>query len=139
MSTLRELLLEVRSQHGQLTPASVVESARPDDAPLHDRFEWDDAVAGEKFRLVQAHELIQSVRIRYVSGDRSKTIRGLVAVARPDSPQPVYEPAEEALQDPLRKKLILQQMERDWRSLRARYEDVAEFAELVLRDMGDAA
>lgn len=44
---------------GILTPAAVVQSAAADDSPLHDKFEWDDTVAGREYRLWQARELIQ--------------------------------------------------------------------------------
>lgn len=44
-----------------LTPASLVDESRPDDAPLHREFEWDDSVAAEKYREVQASEVIRHI------------------------------------------------------------------------------
>ena len=35
---------------GVLTPSAVVESARDEGSPLHDKFEWDDGVAAEAWR-----------------------------------------------------------------------------------------
>jgi hypothetical protein len=49
-----------------------------------------------------------------------------------------YEPAEEAAADEFASKLLLQSMEREWRSLKARYEKFDEFRRLILRDLGAA-
>lgn len=46
---------------GGLTPERLVEASRPKDAPVHDEFEWDDAIAGERYRNVQAAELIRHI------------------------------------------------------------------------------
>lgn len=43
---------------GILKPELVVEAAMPEDSILHDRFEWDDGVAGHQHRLWQARQLI---------------------------------------------------------------------------------
>lgn len=131
MSSLRDHLLAIRAEHGELDPAAVVGAATPEDHALHDRFEWDDSIAGHRYRLGQAHDLIQSVRIEYRSGERVSSVRGLLAIPRANSPQPVYEPTEEVMGDDFKRGLVLQQMEREWRLLQSRYGDLAEFAELV--------
>ena len=49
--------------NNELKPPDVVNAARPKNAPLHSCFEWDNKVAAEKYRLVEARILIRSVRI----------------------------------------------------------------------------
>lgn len=137
--SLRDQLLQVRAQSGYLTPQVVVDAARPKNHPLHDRFEWNNSVAGEAWRRHQAHELIRSVRIEYTKGEQPKDVRAFVALPREDSLQPTYEPTEAAMADPVQKQLILQQMEREWRTFKARYEDLVEFAEMIISDLGGAA
>lgn len=61
--TAGEELARISAQHGSLIPATVVDESRPDDAPLHPVFEWDDAVAAELHRQHQADTLIQSVQV----------------------------------------------------------------------------
>lgn len=64
----RELLIEELrklKKEGKLHAEAVVEAARPDDSPLHDYFEWNDDAAAAKFRIVQARELIRTVRVFY--------------------------------------------------------------------------
>lgn len=46
---------------GRLTAQELVDESRPADAPLHNSFEWDDAVAAEEFRKDQARHIISSV------------------------------------------------------------------------------
>jgi hypothetical protein len=48
---------------GRLTPDAVVADANTASGPYHDHFEWDDSIAGHKYRLDQARELIRSVKL----------------------------------------------------------------------------
>lgn len=129
--SLRDQLLAIRAEQGVLTPQIVLEAARPDDHPLHDRFEWDDKIAGEQYRREQAHRLIQSVRVSYISKDNEpRTTRAFVAVPS-DIPQPVYEPAEDIANNPVLHQIVVAQLEREWRQLRQRYGHLSEFLTLV--------
>lgn len=56
-------LQEIERANGALTPQAVVDAARCRSHPLHSCFEWDDKIAGEKYRLEQARALIRSVRV----------------------------------------------------------------------------
>lgn len=54
----------IRAEEGRIAPSVVVDAARDEDNPLHPAFEWDDAVAGDEYRLIQARQLIRSLVIR---------------------------------------------------------------------------
>ena len=43
-----------------ITPQNVVDLARNEDSVIHNDFEWDDSIAGEKFRCIQAKDMIRS-------------------------------------------------------------------------------
>jgi hypothetical protein len=58
----------IEQRHGELTPAIVVEEARDVSHPWHTEFEWNDGVAGERYRLNQARRLIAQVRITVIQG-----------------------------------------------------------------------
>lgn len=49
--------------NGSLTPDLVVKDAEDSSSPLHELFEWDDGVAGHKYRIEQARHVITSVRV----------------------------------------------------------------------------
>lgn len=61
--TVGEELERLNDAHGELTAALVVEAARPEDAPLHPAFEWDDHNAAELYRQHQARGMIRSIQI----------------------------------------------------------------------------
>ena len=139
MSGLRDELLAVRASHGKLTPQLVVDTARDPAHPLHSRFEWDDAVAGEAWRRQRAHDLIRKAKVVYREAsdtESEKSVRAFVAIRAEDGH--VFDPVEEVAEDPFRRKLALADMEREWKTLFRRYEEFGEFLEMVRRDV-DAA
>ena len=62
---LVETLDSLMESDGIIRPARVVDHARPTNSPLHDYFTWEDSVAAERFRLLEATRLIQ-VRVTYM-------------------------------------------------------------------------
>ncbi len=48
----------------RLTTGNLVEASRPKTAPLHNEFEWNNKIAAEKYREVQAGYIIRSVAIK---------------------------------------------------------------------------
>lgn len=137
MSDLRTQLIEVRTTYGSLTPTHVVDAARPIDHPLHGRFEWDDTIAGEKYRLGQAGELIRSVQIvfRRRDGERAR-VREFHPVDRPAGIE--YEPIAEVAGDPVARAVLLADMRRDWATFQRRYEHLEEFIDLLAAAAGQA-
>ena len=60
---------------GLIKPERVVEAARPKTSPIHDQFEWNNTEAAEKYRLLQASELIRvSVEIIDCGGNRDPVV-----------------------------------------------------------------
>ena len=64
-------LRAIEDATGRLTPEIVVNVAHDPEHPLHDRFEWDDSIAGPKYRESQARRLIKSVMIEV----KTETVR----------------------------------------------------------------
>lgn len=131
--SLRDTLQAIYDERGELTPSLVVDTARPDDHPLHDRFEWNDAIAGEAHRREQARRLIRSVRIvDNHDPKKPRHIRAFVSVARGNDTQPSYEPTEDAISNELAWRLVMQQMERDIAALKRKYGHMKEFRAAIL-------
>jgi hypothetical protein len=136
LASLRDELTGIYQQRGVLTPEVVVDEARPPTAPLHDRFEWDDSTAAEAYRRDQAHQLIQSVKLPIVyrpSDGKPVKVRAFQAV-RTDQGN-VYKPTEEVIQDPFLTKLVLQNMQREWLAMKARYDGFGEFYSMIRQDL----
>ena len=128
MSTVAHLNA-IRDEHGALTPQLVVDVARDPEHPLHSRFEWDDTIAAEKWRLEQAGQLLR-VTMR-VDLRRPTDLRAFTAVRGENAPTSEYIPTTEALANPFTRELVLRQMKRDWQTFKRRYDHMAEFATFI--------
>lgn len=51
-------------ERGELSAQNLVEVSRPEDAPLHSEFEWDNDVAAEMWRTKQAQTLIAHIALK---------------------------------------------------------------------------
>jgi len=60
--TVLESLL-AKSADGKLHARDVVDTARDEDSPLHDFFDWNDSTAAESYRIWQARVMICRIRI----------------------------------------------------------------------------
>ena len=52
------------SEQNALTAQRLVDESRPEDAPLHAAFEWNDTIAAEEWRKHTARHIINSLVIR---------------------------------------------------------------------------
>lgn len=68
---IAERLQKIASLNGgRLTPDAVLQDAKSTKSPLHDEFDWDDSTAAHQWRLMQARELVRSVRIEFQTDTR---------------------------------------------------------------------
>lgn len=78
------LLKDLEEEHGALTPDLVVNAAADDESPLHEYFEWDDSLAGIRYRKIQARMLISAVKIE-IMGQRTNAYTSVVASLEDDN------------------------------------------------------
>jgi hypothetical protein len=83
-----EFLWNFKEENGNvITPAQVIEAAKPKKSPIHDFFEWDNEVAGEKYREWQARYLLGRIEVVItVDGDEQdiKAFHNIVTVVPED-------------------------------------------------------
>lgn len=127
---LRDELLRIRDEYGELTAEAIVASATSQNSPIHGEFIWDDTEAAHQYRLVQARRLVKFVREPYVrpTGEQGR-VRYFHAVQ--DDNRTVYSPLSEVIEDPVATAIMLKQAEREWRTMWARYQHLDEFISLV--------
>lgn len=79
---LKELERIAAKSHGVLQPLAVIEYARNENTALHKHFDWDDSVAGAKWRLEQARHLIRVTvtMIQPSAGGQEQSIRAYVSL-----------------------------------------------------------
>lgn len=136
MANLRDSLQSIYDERGKLTPPLVVAEWRDPNHPDHHRLEWDDSVASERYREIQAQKLIQSVTITYRKAEKKQPERSVRYWQSVRGEQGhVYKPTEEVVQNEVESQIVLKDMEREWKNLKARYGHFAEFREMVRRDL----
>jgi len=119
----RTELLRLAARDGHVSPQSVLEEARPPSSPLHRHFTWDDTVAAEKCRLIEASQLIRRYSIEIETGpEKTVRTRALVNVAPAE-----YVPVEQAMADPNMRNVVLQSAIKELAALRRKYEHLCDF------------
>lgn len=115
--------------NGRLESRTVVEEARPEDAPLHPAFEWDDAKAAEMWRVEQAGYLIRHIEVVHEKENGEATpIRAFVSVKRDEDRS--YTSVEHALSDEELRQQVISQAWAELEAWRKRHAELIEFAKV---------
>ena len=112
---------------GRLTPQNLVEDSRPDDAPLHNCFEWDDSIAAEKWRTTQAAYIIRSVEVTI---EKAKEPTRAFVVTVTDSHKRKYQSIGYVLQDTSSRDYMLNQAKRELLAFKRKYQTLSELADV---------
>lgn len=112
---------------GELTPKRVVDAARSEESPIHGMFEWDDAIAGEKYRETQAYKGLRSIQI-VVKGSAEPT-RAYFPIAINDE-EPTYRSVEVILRDANGREALLASAMAELTSFKRKYAQLDELADV---------
>lgn len=112
-----------------LTKKSLVDASRPEDAPLHKAFEWNDSIAGEKYREIQAGKMITNLKV-VTKVDETKKTRGFVSLEYGVGKPGVFESTEKVLSVTEKKDRLLTLAIRDLQAFRRKYISLSELSEL---------
>lgn len=135
-SVIERELRTIWDERGSLTPAMVVEAARPDDHPLHGQFEWDDAIAGAAYRCAQAAQLIRSVKIVVTTENGSVEDHRVRAwlpakyAGGDDAETGSYVPTM-AVESAESRSFMLRQMRREAAAFQRRYQHLSEYWQVL--------
>lgn len=129
-----EELARIEAKHGGLKPSQVVDESRPEEAVLHPVFEWNDEIAAEKYRNVQAGQIIRSVRVVSESpdGQKEKTPAyvSVVRVVDEDKSHREYVSTSRAMGNEEWKRGVLAEALDQLRAFARRYKQLGELAGL---------
>jgi hypothetical protein len=95
-------LERIRTSHGgNLAPSAVVEESRPEEAPLHRCFEWDETKAAQRWNEHQARQVIGSIVEVHITEGPPETIKSTIAFVRmePDEGGQGYQRTAEVVAD----------------------------------------
>lgn len=129
-------------ENGGLTPKAVVEASRPVGSLLHDDFEWDNDIAAEAYREVQAAAMIRCVTIiktttqeeEYVAGtedaDMQKKEPMKAFVVTPGRKHE-YVRIDTAMKNEVYKNYLLEQARSDLRAFTRKYNMLTELDAVI--------
>lgn len=110
------------------TPENIVEYAKDEGSELHKCFEWDDTIAGHKYRCIQAQQVVRSLvivreetqektplRLFYNTGDRTGE----------------YKPVKLVMQNQDEYQSLLQKAMNELRAFKQKYGFLTELEEIM--------
>lgn len=110
---------EELEKEGRLNAQELVNVSRDTNAPLHDLFEWDDKVAAEKYRYVQAQEIIRSIVVRQV--DKPITTRAFSSISSKQ-----YVSTAKALSKKDTRRILLRNAMNELKAFKNKYQNLKE-------------
>lgn len=125
-------LERIEKENGEITNQAVVDAARDDGNILHGLFEWDNNIAGEKWRLTQARNIIAAL---VVVPDKEKDYdkRAFVNItSNPENPKnsPRYINYETAMMDAELRGILLDNAKQELIRFKSKYKKLTELAKV---------
>lgn len=81
--------LDKLSKTSEVTARSFLDVSRPEDSPTHGLFEWDDAIAAEKYRLHISGDVIRAIEVVHVQMEEGPAEVSVIE-AEEKAEEPVY-------------------------------------------------
>ena len=116
-------ICEKLERNGGLTAKRLVDESRPEDAPLHKEFEWNDATAAEAYREEQARYIIRSIVIQPEPA-KNEFARAFFQV----SEQKVFESLPVILSDTKKTNALLDMALRELKAFELKYSTLSQLA-----------
>ena len=118
-------------ERGELTAQNLVEVSRPEDAPLHEEFTWDNDVAAELWRKHQAQHIISHISLK------TETPTPVRAFFNIEVKSPNYESLNTIVKHEDKYDALLRTALRELEAFRRKYRMLAEL-EQVMKAIEDA-
>jgi hypothetical protein len=124
--------LEVIEQTSELTNVSVLEYAKDNkESELNKCFEWNDVIAGEKYRLVQASQILNNISV-VISDTQPEEVTKAFVNVRTSEDTKVFKNIVSVLENDEEYIQLKQKAERDFISYKEKYNKI-----LKLKDLKD--
>lgn len=108
-----------------LTAQNLLNASRPEDAPLHGEFEWDDTVAAEAYRETQAQYIIRMLCIA-PDEEHKEPVRAYFVTERAKE----YDSVNVILQDVNKRTALLDMALKELTAFKKKYSVLSELADV---------
>lgn len=122
--------LEKLELAGEITSDIVLDFARKNtDSEMHKCFEWDDSIAGEKYRKIQATNILSSIAIT-IKEEPKKTQKVYVTVKASSDNTRKFKNIKEVLKDDEEYKQLINRAKNEFISCKEKYETLLQKEDL---------
>lgn len=130
-NTVGAVVEHLEEENGQVTKEDFLEVSRPEDAPTHTLFEWDDSVAAEKYRLDQSRKIITALRVVYETKNEEEIKVSAFIQTSADGNKTHYENIEDALKDDGKREIVLNRIRGELDAFITRNQHIEELADIL--------
>ena len=116
-------ICEKLEKSGGLTAKRLVDESRPEDAPLHKEFEWNDATAAEAYREEQARYIIRSLIVQPET-TKNEVVRAFFPMAE----HKVFESLPVIMSDAKKTNTLLDMAMRELKAFELKYSTLSQLA-----------
>lgn len=110
-----------------LTAKNLVDASRPETAPLHSEFEWNNDIAAEKYREDQARYIIRHLVIIPDDG-QDEPVRAYITIRQGFEESKPYDHIYEIMQEPVKRNSLLDMAIHELNAFKKKYKTLTELA-----------
>ena len=122
---------DIEARDGIVTREAFLDASRPEDSPTHSMFEWDDAVAAEKWRLDESRKIIVALQVTYDEESKSGTKDVSAFINIKSERKAEYRNIIDALSDQESRALIIERINRELDQIIERNKHIEELADIL--------
>lgn len=120
-----ELFEQLSATEEGLTAETLLEANKPETAPLHNEYEWNDSKAAHEWRLHQSRHFINSIAIKVIAtNDEEAAVRAFHIVTESSK----YEPITAIIKEKSKREALLANALSELNSFKRKYETLSELA-----------
>ena len=117
-------MCERLAAEGRLDAKTLVEENRPEDAPLHGEFEWDNDAAADRWREHQARHIINCLTVKV---EEREPIRAFFSIERSD---PQYKHIDSIMRSKSETESLLEMALSELRAFERKYAQLEQLAKV---------
>ena len=124
-----KVLDELSELGDEYSLSDVVEKAKNKNSEMHSIFEWDDSVAGEEYRKIQAGKMVRNlVIVRNDETEEKTNVRYFVSTGKRDS---TYIPTRLVIRNQDAYEQLLERAYSELRAFKEKYSTLSELDEIL--------
>lgn len=119
---------KIEKKYGALTNENVLKSAESEKSPIHNIFEWDDALAAHNYRLQQATKLICNLTCEVEKDEEIREVRAYFDVS--EGKKGTFINVDSAFKNVDTREIVLKRAYAELKAFENKYRELTELSEL---------